>query len=102
MKCMAESTRSENAANHRRADARRTLAQIPWPTEAERIKEQVRRDSALNSEERFRAQLSLLSLVGSDPEAVAAARRWHDRQDAVERERFLDAVERYETRHRRV
>ncbi|MBC8443122.1 hypothetical protein H8D79_00195 [PVC group bacterium] len=88
----------EDIAAQRRAQARRTLAALPWPTEAERIKEQVRRDRHLSSEDRFRRQLELLDLSCSTPEARAAARRWHDEQDAIEKQRYLETIRRYEQR----
>ena len=91
-------TQSEDIAAERRARARQTLAELPWPTEAERIKEQVRRDRHLSSEERFRRQLDLLDLSCSTPEAMEAARRWHDEQGAIEKQRFLEVFERYEQR----
>ena len=72
------------------------LAQIPWPTEAERVEDQVRRDMRLSSEERFRAQLTLLSLVEPGSKAMAPAKRWHDRQDAMERQHFRELFERHE------
>ena len=78
----------------RRAQARQKLAEIPWPTEDERIRDQVRRDSQLSSEERFQRQLDLLDLVGVTPEA----KRWHDEQDEIEKQRFMEVFKRYEQR----
>ena len=84
--------------NRDRADLRspaEILAAIPWPSDAERIKDQVRRAFALSSEERFRAQLALLALVDPDPAVRAAGKRWHDRQEAIKRERLQEVFERH-------
>jgi predicted RNA-binding protein len=92
---------SKTIARRRREKARRVLAGIPWPSEAERAKERASRDAALTSEEKFRAQLALLRLVERNPKAMAAARRWHDLQDAIEQQRFRELFERYEKKRRR-
>lgn len=98
---MTRTTSSEDTDARRRAQARDILAQIPWPTDVERVEDQVRRAGELSSEDRFGAQLALLALVDPNSEAAAAARRWHDRQDAIERERLREVIERYETKQRR-
>jgi hypothetical protein len=98
---MARRQSTKNNAAQRRAQARRVLAEIPWPTDADRLRERAARDAALTSQERFQAQLDLLRLVERNPKAMAAARRWHDLQDAVEKERFRELFERYETKRRR-
>jgi hypothetical protein len=84
---MSGRARTEAAA---RRHARAILAQLPFPTEVARIKAQVRRASGLSCAERFRAQLALLRLAEPDPKARAAAKRWHDRQDAIEAQRFRE------------
>lgn len=87
---------AKTATARRRQRARQVLAAIPWPTEAEKIRDQVRRASRLSTEERFRVQEELLGLARSNPKAWAAGRRWHDQQDAIERQRYREAIERYE------
>jgi len=54
----------------------------------------------LSSEERFRVQEELLSLVRGNPKAWAAAKRWHDQQDAIENRRYQEAIKRYEEKQR--
>ena len=71
------------------------LAAIPWRSDVERIREQVRRALALDSDERFRAQLALLALVDPDPGVRAAGKRWHDLQEALQRERLQEVFQRY-------
>ena len=97
---MSGAEHSRDSSAKQRADARRILAQIPWPTEIERLRDQARRASRLNSEERFRAQLELLALVNHNPEALAAAKRLHDEQDEIERQRFREVIKRYEANAR--
>jgi len=100
MVCMGHPATAEKAGMRDRAKARRMLQAMPWGSDAERIRERVRRDAKLDSEERFRAQLALLALVDPRSEAAAAAKRWHDQQDAIERKHYLEAAERYERRQR--
>ena len=98
---MGPRKRSQIVARQRRQEARQTLARVPWPSEAERARDRGERVAALTSEERFRAQVDLLRLVQGNPKALAAAKRWHDLQNAAEQQCFRELFEQYEKKRRR-